>query len=290
MSCLTAAHPHQIAIRAEIACAHLGAGLKSAAAADDGAAEKIVFAVRRQDADALDVVLVAVEGGDLGLVADLNAQLAGDLAPEQQLPEPAADGVNDRAGLEIHLAVHRNGLLVLEVDPGLAHPMDGRIGIVDQERCKLLIDAAFGDAIEVGEEVVARVGRHHEGIEFCIIDIDELPDFPATVVDEAEAGVGIARIAAEFAFRRLFQHDDALGAALTRGHGGFVRRAPAADDNDIAGLLADHQLPRTLSVIDDGRQATTDSFFFVSAPSSEPKPATEMSKLLPSGSVARVSA
>ena len=103
MSCLTAAHAHQVAVGAEIACAHLGAGLKAAAAADDRAAEQIVFAVRRQDTHTLDAVLVAVERRDLGFVADLDAQLVGDFAPEQQLPEPAADGVNDRAGLEIHL-------------------------------------------------------------------------------------------------------------------------------------------------------------------------------------------
>ena len=77
---------------------------------------------------------------------------------------------------------------------------------------------------------------------------------------------------------------------LTRGHGRFVRRAAAANDNDIAVLLADHRTPRTLSDLQDGRQAATGSFFFVSAPSSDPNPATEMSKLLPSGSVARVSA
>ena len=134
---LAAAHPHQVAVGAEIARAHLGAGLEAAAAADDGAAEEIVFAVRRQDVHTLDAVLVAVERRDLGFVADLDAQLVGDLAPLQQLSEPAADGMDDRAGLEIHLAVHRHRLFVLELDAGLVHPVDGGIGIVDQERRKL---------------------------------------------------------------------------------------------------------------------------------------------------------
>ena len=58
---LAAAHAHQVAIRPEIARPHLRARLEAAAAADDGAAEEVVFALRREHAHALDMMLVAVE-------------------------------------------------------------------------------------------------------------------------------------------------------------------------------------------------------------------------------------
>jgi hypothetical protein len=88
------------------------------------------------------------------------------------------------------------------------------VRIVDQEGRELLIDAAFGDPVEIGKKVLARIGRHDERAEGRVIDLDELPNLARAVIDEAKAGVRIARIA-------------------------------AADDDDVAMLLPRHvqQLP-----------------------------------------------
>src|SRR5262249_15873304 len=154
-------------------------------------------------------------------------------------------------------------------------------------------------------EILARVGRHHEGAEGRVVDLDELPDLASAVVDEAEARVRVAGIAAELALRRLLQHHDALGAGLARRHRRLVCRAAAADDTDVPLFRAQPLLrangssarPRfawppfvqCVTTASD-RQAVTGSLRALALCSSEPKPLTEMSKLFPSGSVARVSA
>src|SRR5829696_1887364 len=131
---------------------------------------------------------------------------------------------------------------MLELDADVVHPTHRGVGIVDQERRKLLVDTAFGNAVEIGQEVLARVGRHDEIRELRVVDIDELANLTAAVVDEAKAGMRIAGIAAELALRGLFQHDNALGAGLASRDRRFMGRAPAANNNDVAMLLAMHSL------------------------------------------------
>src|SRR5204862_2936939 len=128
-----------------------------------------------------------------------------------------------------------------------------------------------------------------------------MSDFATAVVDEAEPGVRVARVAAELGLRRLLQHDDALGAGLARSNRRFMRRAAATDHDDVA-LFPTHSFPParmrpalvgtapSIRSTNEECQTVTGSLRGFATSWSEPKPFTEMSKLLPSGSVARVSA
>src|ERR1043166_6842013 len=86
-----AAHLHQIGVGSEIAGAHLGAGLKAAAAKNHGLTEQVVLAVRIRNPHAVDAPVVAVQLANAGFIADLNAHGGCDLTPLHKLPETAAD-------------------------------------------------------------------------------------------------------------------------------------------------------------------------------------------------------
>ena len=232
---------HQVGVGAEIARPHLGVRLKPARTRDDGAATDVVFAVIRRDAHPLDAAIVAVQADHARVVADVDAHAERDLAPAQELPQPAAHRVNDDAGLEVILPVDRRMLLGLEYDPDIAHPAHRVQGIVDHETGEHRVDPPLGHPVEVGEEIVPRIGREVEGLEQVLVDgRNDLPDLVRRVVGEAETGMGIARVAAEFALRRLLQHHDFLGTRLARRNGRLERRATPADDDDIACLFPCH--------------------------------------------------
>src|SRR5262249_36711031 len=76
---------------------------------------------------------------------------------------------------------------------------------------------------------------------------------------------------------RLLQHHDALGARLTRRHGGFKRRAAAADHDDVASLEARHVAPYSSALMPANamysltmRSGTAESFCAISSCSSAP--------------------
>ncbi len=106
---------------------------------------------------------------------------------------------------------------------------------------RVAVHAAFAHPVEVGEEIVARIGIDAQALVVVLVEVgDELADFLGAIVPETESRARVARVAAVFRFRRLLQHDDAPGARLLRGHGRVERGAAAADHDDVALLVFTH--------------------------------------------------
>jgi hypothetical protein len=107
-----------------------------------------------------------------------------------QLPHPAAGDVNGDAALEIALAADLGVLLQeLPFDADILHPMHGGVGFVDERLRQRAVHAALGHAVEVGEEILARIRRDVEGAEILLIDVGhEVVHFLGPGMGKAETG------------------------------------------------------------------------------------------------------
>src|SRR5262249_34358857 len=241
---LAAAHLHHVGCAGEIARAHFGAGLEAARARDHRLGLEIVAPVRRAHGHALDAAQIAPHGAAGRLKADLDAELFGDTPPLRELPNAAARHVDRDAALEVALAVDLGVLLQrLPGDADLAHPVHRGVRLIDQHARKVTVHSPLCHAVKIGHEVVGAVGRNRHGGEQRVVELGhEAADFLGPGMHEAEAGAGIARVAAVFGLLRLLQHHYALGAGLARRHRRLEGRAAAANHDDVASLDARHAL------------------------------------------------
>ena len=238
---LGTAHLQEIGVVPQIARAHFRIRLETAGAGDGRAGAEIVFAVLVENPQAVDAARVAVNGGDPGLEADIDAEPGGDLAPSFQLPLAAAQGLDHAARLEMMAAIDGGVFLGDPLDAGLERPMGGGIGFPAQCRGQVAVDQPLGHPVEVAQEFLLGVRLDLHRLEFLPIHVGyEVADLVPALVAETEPGMGKPGVAAIFGLGRLFDHDHLFGARLARRNRRLEGGAAAADDDDVTTLVFRH--------------------------------------------------
>ena len=141
------------------------------------------------------------------LVANFDSHASGDLAPLAELSQTAADtphGMDHQTGFEIVAAIDHHVAIDLPFDAQFAHPMDRRVGLLYQNRGKLLVDPSAGDPLKISIKLFSRVGGKMQLLKHRIVHFrQECANLIGAGKNPTEAGMGITRIATELRLRRF---------------------------------------------------------------------------------------
>ncbi len=215
---LTAAHFHQIGILTEITRAFFCARLKAAGAKNQRMGLNLILFIGIGHSYAVDAPVVAEERRDARFVAQLDAHAARDFTPLHKLADAAFDAagrMNDHTRLKVVAPIDDHVAVDVPFDADLAHPVNRRSGLPHQDVGQFLVDPAARDALQVGVELLRRVGRNVQLCKGLVVDVrQELADLLGTGKHPAKSGMGKTRVAAELRLRCFFQHDDFRSARL----------------------------------------------------------------------------
>ena len=247
--------------------AHLHIGFEAAAAEHDrfraiGLDTLVVADLHATDA----ALLVRDQLGHRMAVADIDAHLLGGLEPAAREPDALMRGANhEPACPDHHVALadggERDGRLHLDA-PGLVHPEDGVLGIVDEYARQFGVRPAAGHAHQVAVIVAARIGLDPfvEILELILGLRHQRADLAGIVEGEAQHAAAPMRIPAPHLARRLLQHQDAFGAVLLGRDGGRKRGVSGPDDDDVERFLHGWLLGRNPSATPRWALPPTDAF------------------------------
>ena len=229
----------EIPARSEVARAHLGVRLESAAREHDrlGADLHLLALVLRAHAEhAPSSLVMSADGGRL--IEDLDAFALARLvlvidqarAPAPGLGRQPAPEFVARAVVDL---VRLAAVARLEFDALLAQPHQRLEAALDQDLAQVGIGAVLRDAAHVVVVGLGGVGAVVVGLLLLLGEIgNDLREVVHAVVHHAHQAAGVAAVAAAVVDRRGFQHDDA-GAGLARGERRAAGRVARADDDDI---------------------------------------------------------
>ncbi len=235
-----AAHLHEVGVGREVLGAHLGAGLETARGEDDGAGLDLVATLGSVDDGAGHFAVVANQGADPAVAAQLHTGFVAHLDPLFHQTETATGGCQHGAGVVVLLAVAvdasvEEAPLVAE----LGHPGDGVAGVLHQHRGQLGIDAVLGDLEEVGGEHVGGVGAHPDAVVAEILG-EQREDVLGAAVDETEAHQRVAAASPDVVAGGLLEHHHSLRSSVAGGDRRRVSGAGAAYDQNVDLLAHDN--------------------------------------------------
>ena len=111
--------------------------------------------------------------------------------------------------------------------------MDRRIGLLYQNRGKLLIDPSAGHPLKISIKLFSRIGGKVQLLKHRIVNFrQECANLICAGKNPTEAGMGIARIATKLRLRRILSQHNFGRAGLLGRYGWFDGGAAAADNND----------------------------------------------------------
>src|SRR5262245_44629689 len=139
--------------------------------------------------------------------------------------------MNYQTGFKIVSAIDNNMAIDLPLDAQIAHPMDRRIGLLDQNVGEWLVDPTTGDPLKISVKLFSRVGGKMKLLKHRIVHFrQKRANLISAGKDPAKAGMGKPSVATELRLRCFLQHDDSRRARLSRRHRCFESNTATADN------------------------------------------------------------